>query len=88
MAEVTIYTTRFCPYCVRAKRLLDSKQVNYHEIPVDSDEEQRQIMMQRSQRHTVPQIFINDESIGGCDELYDLEAAGELNQRLGLSEGA
>jgi glutaredoxin 3 len=86
MADVTIYTTRFCPYCVRAKRLLDSKQVDYHEIPVDSDEEQRQIMMQRSQRHTVPQIFINDEPIGGCDELYDLEAAGELNPRLGLGE--
>lgn len=86
MAEVTIYTTRFCPYCVRAKRLLDSKQVNYHEIPVDSDQEQRQIMMQRSQRHTVPQIFIDDQPIGGCDELYDLEAAGELDQRLGLSD--
>ena len=86
MPEVTMYTTRFCPYCVRAKRLLDSKQVSYEEIPVDSDDEQRQIMMQRSQRHTVPQIFIGDQHVGGCDDLYDLEAAGELNQRLGLTD--
>ncbi|MDY6799540.1 MAG: glutaredoxin 3 [Pseudomonadota bacterium] len=86
MADVTIYTTRFCPYCVRAKRLLDSKQVSYHEIPVDSDNEQRQIMMERSQGHTVPQIFINEEHVGGCDELYALEAAGQLDQRLGLSD--
>lgn len=86
MADVTIYTTRFCPYCVRAKRLLDSKQVSYHEIPVDTDNEQRQIMMQRSQRHTVPQIFIGDQHVGGCDELYDLEAAGKLDQQLGLSD--
>jgi len=85
MAEVTIYTTRFCPYCVRAKRLLDSKQVSYHEIPVDTDSEQRQIMMERSQAHTVPQIFIDEQPIGGCDELYELEAAGQLDSRLGLN---
>jgi glutaredoxin 3 len=86
MPEVTIYTTRFCPYCVRAKRLLDSKHVSYQEIPVDSDNEQRQVMMQRSQRHTVPQIFIDDYHVGGCDDLFDLEAAGDLNQRLGLTD--
>lgn len=85
MADVTIYTTRFCPYCVRAKRLLDSKQVSYHEIPVDADKEQRQIMMERSQGHTVPQIFINDQHVGGCDELYALETAGKLDQQLGLN---
>lgn len=85
MAEVTIYTTQFCPYCVRAKRLLDSKQVSYDEIPVDTDSEQRQIMMERSQGHTVPQIFIDDQHVGGCDELYALEAAGELDSRLGLN---
>ncbi|TDY03816.1 glutaredoxin 3 [Thiohalophilus thiocyanatoxydans] len=85
MAEVTIYTTQFCPYCVRAKRLLDSKQVSYDEIPVDADSEQRQIMMERSQGHTVPQIFIDDQHVGGCDELYALEAAGQLDSRLGLN---
>lgn len=85
MAEVTIYTTQFCPYCVRAKRLLDSKQVSYDEIPVDTDSEQRQIMMERSQGHTVPQIFIDDQHVGGCDELYALEAAGQLDSRLGLN---
>jgi len=86
MPEVTIYTTRFCPYCVRAKMLLDSKHTRYQEIPVDSDPEQRQVMMQRSGRHTVPQIFIDDYHVGGCDDLFDLESAGELDSRLGLTD--
>lgn len=86
MAEVTIYTTKFCPYCVRAKMLLDSKAVSYKEIPVDSDDRQRDIMMERSGRHTVPQIFIDDYHVGGCDDLFDLEAAGELDGRLGLTD--
>lgn len=86
MPEVTIYTTRFCPYCVRAKMLLDAKHVTYTEIPVDSDAEQRKLMEARSGRHTVPQIFIDDFHVGGCDDLFDLEAAGDLNPKLGLAD--
>lgn len=86
MTEVTIYTTKFCPYCIRAKMLLDSKAVGYKEIPVDGDARQRDIMIERSGRHTVPQIFIDDYHVGGCDDLFELEAAGELDDRLGLTE--
>ncbi len=82
MMNVTIYTTRFCPYCVRAKSLLDKKNVKYVEIAVDSDHEQRRIMEQRSRQTSVPQIFIGEQHIGGCDELHALEAAGELDTRL------
>ena len=82
MPEVTIYTTRFCPYCIRAKALLDSKDVSYVEIAVDNDSEQRSIMEQRSGQTSVPQIFIGEEHIGGCDDLHALEAAGELDARL------
>ncbi len=80
--NVTIYTTRFCPYCVRAKALLDSKNVNYAEIAVDSDHEQRSIMEQRSRQTSVPQIFIYEQHIGGCDELHELEACGKLDTIL------
>ncbi|HHH89300.1 MAG TPA: glutaredoxin 3 [Aliiroseovarius sp.] len=80
--KITIYTTRFCPYCLRAKALLDSKSASYEEIAVDHDAEQRRIMEQRSGRTSVPQIFFGDEHIGGCDDLHELEAAGELDARL------
>ncbi len=82
MPDVTIYTTRFCPYCVRAKTLLDSKDIRYTEIAVDTDYEQRSIMEQRSNQTSVPQIFIDEQHIGGCDDLHALEAAGELDTRL------
>ncbi len=82
MMDVTIYTTRFCPYCVRAKALLDSKNVSYAEIDVDKDREQRTVMEQRSGQTSVPQIFIGEQHIGGCDDLHALEAAGELDTRL------
>ena len=82
MSEVTIFTTQFCPYCVRARELLKSKNVNYIEIAVDYDHEQRKIMEQRSGRTSVPQIFIDDFHVGGCDELYALEAAAELDDKL------
>lgn len=80
--DITIYTTRFCPYCVRAKALLNSKNVSYAEIAVDADNEQRQIMEQRSKQTSVPQIFFDDQHMGGCDELHALEAAGDLDARL------
>ncbi len=82
MPDVTIYTTRFCPYCVRARALLDSKDIRYTEIAVDTDYEQRSIMEQRSNQTSVPQIFIDQQHIGGCDDLHALEAAGELDTRL------
>lgn len=82
MNSVLIYTTRFCPYCVRAKDLLDSKEIVYQEIAVDNSIPLRQEMMKLSGGYTVPQIFINDKPIGGCDELYALESNGQLDQIL------
>ncbi len=82
MAEITIYTSSLCGYCHRAKSLLDSKSVSYTEISVDGDRAIRQEMMQRAQQRTVPQIFINDQHIGGCDDLYQLERAGKLDPML------
>ena len=82
MPEVTLYSTRFCPYCIRAKQLLKSKGVDFNEIAIDSDPKQRDIMEQRSGRTSVPQIFIDDFHVGGCDDLYELEAAGELDGKL------
>lgn len=81
-AKVTIYTTRSCPYCVMAKRLLGNKQVVYDEIAVDADPDRRAEMMARSARRTVPQIFVGDTHVGGCDDLYALDARGELDQLL------
>jgi glutaredoxin 3 len=82
MAAVTLYTTQWCPYCIRAKQLLDRKGVAYREIGVDGNAELRRKMMALSGRHTVPQIWIGARHIGGCDELYDLERRGELDDAL------
>jgi glutaredoxin 3 len=79
---VTLYTTRFCGFCVRAKQLLLSKGVRFHEIPVDADPERRQEMTRRSRRFTVPQIWIGETHVGGCDDLYALERRGELDALL------
>ncbi len=84
MAKVEIYTTMFCGYCARAKRLLDSKGVAYTEIGVDTDPEGRRAMTARANgRSTVPQIFIDGAHIGGSDELAALERAGKLDPLLG-----
>ncbi len=81
---IDIYTTEYCPYCVRAKRLLDSKGVYYREFRVDTDPSLREEMLHRSEgRRTVPQIFIEGRSIGGCDDLYRLDTTGELDHLLG-----
>lgn len=85
MPEVVMYGTRFCPYCVRARMLLDSKDIHYTYVPVDEQKEQRTIMEQRSQRTSVPQIFIDDYHVGGCDDLYALESQGKLDQKLGIT---
>jgi glutaredoxin 3 len=83
MADVTIYTTVSCPYCVQAKRLLAHKGVPYTEIDVTMDPELRHTMIERSGRRTVPQIFIDGRSVGGFDELHDLDQRGELDALLG-----
>ena len=83
MATITMYTTAVCPYCVRAKSILKAKGVTeINEVRIDSDPEQRQIMMQRTSRRTVPQIYINDFHVGGCDDLEALNAAGKLEPLL------
>ncbi len=82
MREVVIYTSRICPYCIMAKRLLDKKTTNYTELNVDTNPELRSEMMQRSMRRTVPQIFIGDQHVGGFDDLYALEVQNELDSLL------
>lgn len=82
MADVVIYTTKVCPYCVRAKQLFQQKGVSYREIDVSHDAEERMALMERTKRRTVPQIFINDAHIGGCDDLYALEREGKLDPLL------
>jgi glutaredoxin 3 len=79
---VVLYTTRFCPYCVRAKALLNSKDVAYQELVVDSDQGLRREMIQKSKRTSVPQIWIGDTHVGGCDELFQLERKGTLDNML------
>ncbi|MDO9622220.1 MAG: glutaredoxin 3 [Moraxellaceae bacterium] len=79
MANIRIYTTPYCPYCVRAKQLLRQKQAAFDDIDVSNDPEQRQALVALTGQRTVPQIFINDQSIGGCDDLFALERAGRLD---------
>jgi glutaredoxin 3 len=83
MAKVEIYTTQFCPYCHRAKRLLQERGADYTEIDVMMDGARRKEMTQRAGgRHTVPQIFINGTHVGGSDELCALDRAGKLAPML------
>ena len=78
-----MYSSGLCPYCFAAKRLLSARGVSFEEIDVDFDPERRAEMVVRaSGRHTVPQIFIGEHHVGGCDELYALERAGELDALL------
>ena len=83
MAKIEIYTKAFCPYCSRAKSLLDSKGVDYEEIDITMGGPKRQEMIQRANgRTTVPQIFIGETHVGGCDDLYQLESEGRLDALL------
>ena len=83
MQHVTMYTTGVCPYCVRAKQLLQRKGVAFTDIDVKADAAKRDEMLKRANgRQTIPQIFINDRHIGGCDDLYALDAKGELDALL------
>jgi glutaredoxin 3 len=83
MAQITIYTKPYCPYCVRAISLLEKKGVEFTEIEAAFDPDKRQEMIQRSKgRATFPQIFIDDRHIGGCDDMMALEYAGKLDPLL------
>jgi glutaredoxin 3 len=82
MPPITIYTTKVCPYCVRAKDLLKKKGASYNEIDA-TDPYVRETMIQKAGgKRTVPQIFIGDKHIGGCDDLYALDSKGELDALL------
>lgn len=85
MSSVTIYTSFYCTYCRRAKRLLERKQVDYEEIKLDEDAEKRKELVERLHWRTVPMIFVNEQFIGGYDELSALERSGELDRMLGQS---
>lgn len=83
MANVEIYTTRYCPYCISAKALLNRKGIDFTEIDVSGDPERRMKMVERANgRMTVPQIFIGTTHVGGSDELHELERAGKLDPLL------
>ena len=85
MPKVEVYCTELCPFCTRAKSLLDRKGVAYETIPVDKQPERRPEMESRAGgRTSVPQIFIDDEHIGGFDDMAELDVMGELNEKLGL----
>ena len=82
--DIVIYSTGWCPYCVRARALLERKGAAFREIKVDEDPHERTAMLSRSGgRRTVPQIFIGDRHVGGFDELYALDKAGKLDELLG-----
>jgi glutaredoxin 3 len=82
MPSVTIYTTPICPYCLSAKQLLQRKGAAFTEIDVSRDSSARETMMTKSGRRTVPQIWIGERHVGGCDDLYDLDRAGGLDPLL------
>ena len=84
MKKIELYSKEWCPYCAKAKSLLKSKKIDYQEIDVTNDVEQEEQMIIRSNRRTVPQIFIDDESVGGYDDLAQLNATGILDQMLEL----
>ena len=83
MSKVEIYTWQYCPFCIRAKSLLKKKNINFTEYKIDGDEDARELMIERANgRRTLPQIFIDNEGIGGCDDLYALENENKLEALL------
>jgi glutaredoxin 3 len=84
MPKVVMYTTAICPYCVRAKSLLSRKGMEYEELRIEGNRSVMREMIKRSQRNTVPQIFIDDYHVGGYDDMAELDAMGELDALLGL----
>lgn len=85
MSDVVMYSTGHCPYCVRAKMLLKQKNIEFTDLRVDIETSLRAEMIDRSGRTSVPQIFIGDFHVGGCDDLFALEKHGELDNKLGLT---
>jgi len=79
---VTLYVSDWCPYCTRAKGLLTQKQVAFSEINVEDDAKLREEMIARSSQRTVPQIFIGDKHVGGCEDLFELDRSGELDRLI------
>lgn len=88
MADVQIYVTNYCPYCTRAKALLQRKGVAFQEFDVEGDSEKRAWLVKATGQRTVPQIFIDGRSVGGCDDLHALDRAGDLDRLLGRSPSA
>ena len=83
MSKVEIYTWQYCPFCIRAKSLLKKKNINFTEYKIDGDEDASALMIERADgRRTLPQIFIDNEGIGGCDDLYALENENKLEALL------
>jgi glutaredoxin 3 len=85
MNDVKMYTTRVCPYCIAAKRLLKAREVPFEEIDVSGDDAKRAWLVEATGRRTVPQIFIGGEAIGGYDELAALDKSGQLSAKLGAA---
>ncbi len=79
---VTLYVSDWCPYCRRARGLLAEKNVEFSEINIEDDAKLREEMIERSNRRTVPQIFIGDRHVGGCDDLFELDRSGELDRLI------
>ena len=88
MPHVVMYTTAICPYCVRAKTLLQRKGVDYEERRIEGSRDLMREMLERSKRRTVPQIFIGDYHVGGFDDLAELDMEGKLDGLLGVTESA
>ena len=82
MPKVIIYTTTFCPYCVRAKMLLQKKQIPFEEIKITDDVTREQMITKSNGKKSVPQIFIDEKHIGGCDDLYELDRQQKLDELL------
>ncbi len=83
--KVEIYTWRTCPYCIRAKALLNAKGINYVEYCIDGDEEAREAMSVRANgKRSVPQVFIDQQHIGGCDDIHALDRSGKLDNLLAV----
>ncbi len=87
MSRILMYTTKWCPFCTMAKRLLAAKGVAVDEVAVDTDPARRSEMMERTGRRTVPQIFIGDTHVGGFEEIAALDHKGELDPLLATVEG-
>tara|TARA_R110002072_G_scaffold112331_1_gene241291 strand:+ start:2448 stop:2717 length:270 start_codon:yes stop_codon:yes gene_type:complete len=86
MPEVIMYSSQYCPFCFRAKSIFQQKSVTFKELDVDANPQLRKEMMEKSGQRTVPQIWVGELHIGGCDDLMTIQRSGELDELLGISE--